>query len=122
MKQERLSLEEGLALGTLLPFALVREDSALHLGNAPKKLSLETLQEARFFSSEEEIRFYRREGALYAVKTTSESEEDTKSHTYPCRGKHLGVEVTITEHLEFDEDGQIFVAYRRLTHWKGEQP
>ncbi len=119
MKQERLTLEEGMEQGKCLPFALIRDDSLLHLGKVPQDICLETLQEARFFSQEEEIRVYRREGQLYAVKSSTESDEETVSESYPCRGKHLGTEVSICQHLEFDEDGQVFVAYRRLTHWKG---
>ena len=78
MKTEKLTVENALALGQALPYALVRSLSSFSLGPTPGSLPpTEELLEARFFSEAEEIRILHDGDALRALRLTDELGEQT---------------------------------------------
>ena len=68
MKKEALAVNEALAGGMPLPYALVRSLSQVSLGPTPgEPPMLDELLETRFFDEKQEVRLFRREGVLCAA-------------------------------------------------------
>ena len=120
MKKELLTIQEALARGKSLPYALLRSYSSVTMGPNPgEELSIGELLEARFFSEEEEIRIFRRDRSLSAVVLRDEEGDTTLTETYRVENRRLGNEVTVRRYLAWDDDGQAFIAAARLAGWKG---
>lgn len=122
MKTEPMDVWEALDRGQALPFALVRSLSGVTLGPTPETVDLEELIEARFFSAGEEVRIFQGEVGLQAVcLTDGEGDIALDRPPYKLANKLKFGEATIMSKwvLDFDDDGQAFVACTRLTGWKG---
>lgn len=119
MKYEQLDVQQAVSAGCALPFAMIRSLSQTALGYAPSSVETEELLEARFFSGEQEIRIFRDGDGLRAVRLTGEPGDRVLEQTCPLENRQFGRELTLLRVLEWDEDGQTYVAATRLTGWKG---
>ena len=104
MKQETIDIQAALEAGQKLPFAWVRSLSQVALGRTPLTADLEELLEARFFSRDREIRLFPGEDGLRAVAL--------------IENPRFGRSITVTRVLDWDEDGQAYIAATRLSGWK----
>lgn len=119
MKIEPMEVNSALELGRALPYALVRSLSQVTLGLGPQAVDPVELLEARFFSAGEEIRVFREEDGLRAVRLTPQAEDVVLEERRELANPAFGKAVTVCRTLGFDEDGQAYVAGIRLTDWKG---
>ena len=120
MKTERLTLQEALERGRALPWSLARSLSSVTLGPTPEGVELEELIEARFFDAREEVRLFRNEAGLQAVRLTQEDGDVTIETVRKLANPKFGRAIMVVQTLDFDGDGQAFVACTRLAGWKGE--
>ena len=118
MKHEKLDIEQALQLGAGLPFSLIRSLSRVTLGRTPSQIGTDELIEACFFSETEEVRLFRQDGALKAVRLIEESGDRLLRETYALENPRFGEEIQVARLLEADEDGQMYVTATRLTGWK----
>lgn len=120
MKKEALAVNEALAGGMALPYALVRSLSQVSLGPTPDEPPvLDELLEARFFDEKQEVRLFHCNGVLYAARLVCEEGDSWIDKTYEVENKDLGGQVTVRHFLAFDEDGQCSVSTSCLAGWKG---
>ena len=73
-------------------------------------------QEARFFSEEKELHVFETESGMDAVEISDSSSLDIiiKEYLLDNRFSNIGHSILIQEYLEYDEDGQAYVANTRL--------
>lgn len=78
------------------------------------------VQEAYFFNENSQIHFYLSDDELEAVVYNETGDETFVDRRYELAGKFnsIGKEVKERTYLEFDDDGQAFVAYSRLVSIK----
>ena len=119
MTFERLTAEEAIRRGLMLPFALIRTVSSISLGNTPAQIETEELLDARFFSDTEEVRLFRRDGQLQGAVLKQDADKDYLEKIYRIENPALGREIVVRYELEADEDGQTYVSAARLAGWKG---
>lgn len=119
MIQESLEVDKALSRGIEKPYAFLRFMSEVKLGPTPQQVDTEELLEARFFSEEEEIRLFRRDGRLEAALFYTEPFDWPITETYEIANPKFGRELTVCHHLDADEDGQTYVAATCLSGWKG---
>lgn len=131
--------------GTIrFPWAMVQTYSRLYLGVNPladSRTNLEeneltenetdwkqffrdewklSLLEARFFSDAEELRLFRLDGSLRAVLAAETDGDRWLEETCEIANKDkFGGSVTVRRVMDFDEDGQAYVAFTRLSGWEG---
>lgn len=122
MTFERLTAEEAIQRGLMLPFALIRRISSVSLGNTPTQIETEELLDARFFSDTEEVRLFRRDGLLQGAVLKQDADKDYLEKIYRIENPALGREIVVRYELEADEDGQTYVSAARLAGWKGGTP
>ena len=119
MTFERLTAEEAIRRGLMLPFALIRTVSSISLGNTPAQIETEELLDARFFSDVQEVRLFRRDGQLQGAVLKQDADKDYLEKIYRIENPALGREIVVRYELEADEDGQTYVSAARLAGWKG---
>ena len=119
MTFERLTAEEAIRRGLMLPFALIRTVSSVSLGNTPAQIETDELLEARFFSDVQEVRLFRRDGQLQGAVLKQEAAKNYWEKAYRVENPVLGSELVVRYELEADEDGQTYVSAARLAGWKG---
>ena len=84
-----------------------------------KRRNWKECEEARFFSKNKEIHFFREDDTLQAVKVSDNANEDKmdsmqKRYYLASKFRDLGQYVLVKEYLKYDEDGQVQVAQTRL--------
>lgn len=121
MKYEQIQVHEALTAGCALPYALLRFLSRVTLGCTPPQVPEDELLEARFFSSEQEIRVFPGEDGMQAVRLSAEPTDRVLEETYQIENRQFGGSLTVARVLDWDEDGQAYVAATRLTGWKEEK-
>ena len=119
MTFERLTAEEAIRRGLMLPFALIRTVSSISLGNTPAQIETDELLEARFFSDVQEVRLFRRDGQLQGAVLKQEAAKNYWEKAYRVENPVLGSELVVRYEREADEDGQTYVSAARLAGWKG---
>lgn len=120
MKRELLDVGEGVRRGSVLPYSWICTLSGVSLGPVPTEIPLEEVLEARFFGHTEEVRIFRREGELQAALLAEEPKDTVIEETYFIQNKkRFGTALTVRQILDYDEDGQCYVAAVRLADWKG---
>ena len=119
MKIEPMEVNQALERGLTLSFAMVRALSRVTLGPAPETADLAELLEARFFGPEEEVRLFQGESGLQAARLTAEEGDVALENRRELSNPTFGTAVTVCSTLDFDEDGQAYVASTRLTGWEG---
>ena len=120
MKYEKLSVGEALTAGLRLPYAMIRSLSQVTLGRTPPQVAEDGLLEARFFSAEQEIRVFRGEDGPQAARLSAEPADQVLEETYRMENKQFGGSLTVARVLDWDGDGQAYVAATRLSGWKEE--
>lgn len=122
MKREHLQLEDAIEQGLQLPYGFAKSYSAVALGKNPLEFDIEELMEARFFDAQQEIRLFRREGALQAVRLQCEPEDLVMYTSYLLRDPaRFGKKIKVCQLLETDEDGQVYIAATQLAGWEGDE-
>ena len=119
MKTEKLDAAAAIEAGKKLPYALLRFISAASLGPTPEDISTDELEEARFFNETEEIRVFRTESGLNAVRVESEETDAVIQNWRTVDNKRFGQRIRVTKTLGRDEDGQAYIADARLSGWEG---
>ena len=119
MRVDPIEIQKAMDLGRGLPYALVRTLSEVSLGPAPEALALDELIEARFFGPQEEVRLFREEGALKAVRLVPEAGDVTLEERFALANPKFGGSIEFSSVLKDDEDGQYHIACTHLTGWKG---
>lgn len=120
MKTEKLEWEQALAEGKKLPFIMLQTVSAVVFAKNPCEFEIDEIKEARFFDNQMEIRIFRQDDSLKAVRLTAESTDRCLYETYTFANRRLGNELELCRVIDTDEDGQSYVAATRLTAWRGE--
>ena len=116
MKKE---VNEALTFGMTLPYALIRSLSSVSLGPTPgEPPALDELLEVRFFDEKQEVRLFRRSGALCTAHIVCKEDGLWVDKTYEIENKVLGGQVAVRHFLAFDEDGQCSISTSCLTGWK----
>lgn len=119
-----ISLNDAKTEGQLLQWVLVRQLSAVAMGEVSKiPIDWEDVTEVRFFDDEKEIRIFERRGKLCAAVIADVAEDvegvDFRDRTFPLEHRGVfGQEITMREYFDYDEDGQIFVVATRLKGWR----
>ncbi len=112
------NLQQALQEAKALPWAWLRYLSRMYIGENPPAVSPHELVEGRFFGENMEIRLYNDGDGLAAVKFTDEPEDVFLDTTVYLRWG-FGKELRKRRYVEFDEDGQAYIACTRLVEWKG---
>ena len=120
MKQEIMEAARALAEGLTLPYSLIFAYGGVTLGRTPERVDADELLEGRFFSAEREIHVYRDGGTLRAVSVSDTPEDaDAVTERYELDNARPGDWIAVKRYLDYDEDGQAYIAVRRLAGWKG---
>lgn len=121
MKIETIScVEQAIEQGRNLTYIYFREYSRVVIGEMPITFNEEQLLEARFFNENCEIRLFRTEQGLCAVKLTADPQDQYIEHRRAIANPKLFGEQLITrDYLAPDEDGQMCVAQTCMAGWKG---
>lgn len=97
--------------------------SSVQLGQSEglRNFDAEECVEARFFSEDREVRFFRREGNLECVELSDTEGSDHIDRDYLVAGlfRESGKSVTVRYYLDEDEDGQVYVSGTRLVGVQG---
>ena len=104
-----------------LNYARVQELSDYWIGRVidMRETDESEIVEARFFSESEEVRFFRQDGILSAVRVADgDAEFIDEEFVLSDRFSAAGKSVTVRYYLEEDEDGQIYVSATRLVDIK----
>lgn len=120
MKTEKLEWEQALAEGKKLPFVMLQMVSAVVFAKNPYVFETDEINEVRFFDKQTEIRLFRQNDSLKAVRLTAERTDRCLYETYTFANRRLGNELELCRVIDTDEDGQSYVAATRLTAWRGE--
>jgi len=118
MKKETMEVRQALEQGAKLPYALVQTLSGVTLGVPETEPDTALLTRARYFSETQEIRIFRRDGVLCAVRLTAEPDDRLIRKTFRVASPQFGGEVSLCQCLASDEDGQTYIETTRLTGWK----
>ena len=104
-------------------YALIYEISEMLFDKVEKisEIYWDEVQEAYFFIEKSQMHIYLSDDVLEAIVYTETDEDVTfVDRRYELAGKfsNIGREVKERNYLEFDDDGQAFVAYSRLVSVK----
>lgn len=118
---EALEVGQALSRGKTLPLSLIRSLSRVTLGPTPVDIDISELIEARFFDADQEVRIFQGENGLQAARIWEGAEDTVIERTYELANEvTFGRSITVHQLLSFDEeDGQAYIAYTRLSGWKG---
>ena len=119
MKTEKLTVQQAVEQGRELPFVLIRSLSSIYIGRIREIGSMDELLEARFFGEDQEIRIFHKGEELAAVCLKKEASDRELMEKFAVANERFGKSITVCSTLEADEDGQSYVAQKRLTHWEG---
>lgn len=118
MKITSLSVSEALTGALAMPFAYIACLSHVYMGPTPETVDLADINEARFFGDSGEFRFFRENGVMNAVQVTDEPCDVTIDRTHALIND-FGSQLTERKYIQFDQDGQGYIAATRLLTWKG---
>lgn len=99
---------------------VIRQISDVFVDAAADKIDWDEVQEAWFFDQHTELHFFRTDDELMCVKAEEkENPSHVVTHTYEIANAAKGGRedksvLEVREYLDFDEDGQCYVAYTRL--------
>lgn len=118
MRITSLSIDEAMQSALAMPFAYIACLSHVHMGQTPKTVDFAEVNDGRFFGECGEIRFIRENGAMTAVWITDDAQDVTIDRTYALI-KGFGSQLTERRYIQFDQDGQGYIAATRLLAWEG---
>ncbi len=118
---KKTDFQEAIKLLTEYKYCLIYKISEVILGQIVQisEDDWEEMQEAWFFKEEGQIHIYRDEGMLSTAMIDDALLPDahTLEKTYCLAGKFQKdgkKKITVKEYLDFDKEGQCYVAYTRL--------
>ncbi len=115
---EKVAMDKARERISQYRYALVYMVSGIVFGNAAEigKIEWDECLEARFFDENRELHVYEGDDGLCAVEVRKTSDEDCLMKKYELRRQYFGEKkrLCVCEHLDYDEDGQTFVALTRL--------
>lgn len=114
---KELSFEDGMLEASACDYGLVHSLSTFDFGDAKELFPFdpEELVEARFFTPETEIHFFKKNGEIRCLKVTDgEAVFIDEKRSLVSKFKGLGKKVVIRKYLEPDEDGQMIITGTRL--------
>ena len=118
MKIIALSANEALNEALSMPFAYIACLSRVYIGLTPETVNLAEVNDARFFGEDGEVRFFRENGTMTALRLTDDPQDVTIDHTHALI-KSFGTQLTERRYIQFDQDGQGYIAATRLLAWEG---
>lgn len=99
-------------------FAVIYEISKMHFDKVESisEIKWDEMQEAYFFNEAGQLHMFRDEDTICATVFTEDEDITHVDRLYEISNgfKVLGKEIKERTYLEFDEDGQAYVAYTRL--------
>lgn len=117
MSMRKLTLSDAYDMGRNLPWVYVRSWSTVVLGSTSPQINSEEILEVRFFSSNMEIRIFRREKELEAVML-DDRDEIYVDRVFLLANPAFGKEIVVRQYMDFDDDGQAYWKDCRLSGWK----
>lgn len=100
------------------PYALLYCMSELRLNKCEllRDIKRDEVMEARFFGIEGELHFYIEDGKNIGVEIADQEDEDSMIENIPVldNKKGLGKYIQVKRYIDYDSDGQAFVAQTRL--------
>lgn len=105
-----------------MPWAYIASYGSLTMGLTPEKILFDEILDARFFGPEGELRLFRRGDVLEALwvdDTPCPRQLDTTIDKIIKLKSFYGKELTMRQHIVFDEDGQACIYTTRLAALKG---
>lgn len=103
-------------------YAWIQRIASVSIGDIKGDVELDDLIEARFFNENKEMHFFFDGEKLCAVETSledSETEGDGKVFDEKqMLRERFGKSVTIRSYIDYDEDGQAYVAYSALAGYE----
>ncbi len=116
---ERMDMESALKEIFVYEYALVYGMSRIVFCKTGElgQVNWDECLEARFFDNTKEMHLYEQDGRMCAVKVVGTMDENCLMKKYVLQDKYsvLGKYLCVCEHLDYDEDGQAFVVFTRLT-------
>ena len=116
---KRMSTEEARPHIPDYEYALIYLISEIILTKTDciSEINSEECTEARFFSEEKELHFFRRDGQMQAVEVRDKDEKDEIVKTYDLANKSqaAGKIIKVKQYIDYDKDGQANIALTRLT-------
>lgn len=120
---EKMELDTAKEMAGSLKYASIQTVSGYSIGKASgfADINEKETMDARFFSESEEIRFFRKNNCITAVKISDgDAEYIDENVALGEKFSTVGRFVTVRKYLEADEDGQMFVSATRLVDIKEE--
>ncbi|MDE6435259.1 MAG: hypothetical protein K2L07_13635 [Lachnospiraceae bacterium] len=117
-KMKTVGLMEAQAKAASYDYALLYLISEIKLCRTEmlKTINWEECQEARFFSADKELHIFEGENGMDAVEISDTGSDSIviKEYLLDNRFASIGNSILVQEYLEYDEDGQAYVANTRL--------
>lgn len=115
-----VEINDALKKATEYEHNLVRQISSVRIDAPMEQIIWEEVEEAFFFDEKQELHIYRSGEELIAVEA---AEEEPAQHIVKkCYEINKSLfsdsekkKIVVKEYLDFDEDGQCFVGYTRLS-------
>lgn len=118
MKKIRLEYEAAKGQIDLFTYGLLYLTDGIRLEKNPaaSKIDWNKCYEARFFSEDKELHIFERNGENQAILAEDGTDDAVTVRGYRLSAKYNGIGkiLQVKEYLEFDEDGQAYVALTRL--------
>lgn len=116
---EDIDLQEAYGRAADYQYALlymISERIILCNAGSLPEINWKECQEARFFSEDRELHIFEGEEGMQAVEVFDTDGEDivVKEYELDNRFRTAGKTVLVKEYLDYDSDGQVFVALTRL--------
>lgn len=116
---KRMSTEEARPHIPDYEYALIYLISEIILTKTDciSEINWEECTEARFFSEEKELHFFRRDGQMQAVEVRDKDGKDEIVKTYDLANKFqaAGKIIKVKQYIDYDKDGQANIVLTRLT-------
>lgn len=116
--------KEAIEQSNHFPYALIYMMSDLLLlscENMKLDIAYEEVLEARFFGEDGEIHLFSSDGSISSVEVSDEEQQEVRDIWYPLEGRFKKMGRLLTrQYIEYDEDGQGYVALTRCVALKKE--
>ena len=117
-----MSLDDAKAQISKMKYALVYQISEVIFDKMEQiaEICWEECLEGYFFDETRQVHIFTGEDGLQAVCFTEPEDAEYIDKDYKMAGKYqkIGSRITKREYLDYDEDGQVYVAYTRLVDVK----
>lgn len=115
---EKITIDEVKSQIAHMKYALVYEISNVVFNKIEKiaEINWDEFIEGYFFNENTQIHVYDTEEGLQAVCFTEPADADYIDKEYDLSGRYqnIGKRIKKREYFDYDEDGQVYVAYTRL--------